>query len=284
MKHSRIISVLTLVIIFFTSCRTGKSMQSEIRAIRSDLYYELTTPEYLEEIIDTIYLNFIDYSNIDYYTTVKRAGTIIVPLFIFNYSWEKFNVTLGESSLTQTYREFLTEALLAESNSSACFNLRDNAANTAPDSAYMLNVKILHNRTSSAIELNNALIFMCLGDYSSFIFNFENYTVMPTVTNLRINVRLTKGKDCLLEKSYFVHHKPDYAGGKSKDSFFANEICINRMTESLSVATKKIVEHITEELHGLMLQNLIHRPFHKSPLTNLLEIIAPEKKRKMAYI
>jgi hypothetical protein len=235
-------------------------MQSEIRAIRSNLYYELSTPEYLEEIADTIYLNFIDYSNIDYYTTVKKARTIIVPLFVFNYSWEKFNVTLGESSLTQTYREFLTEAFLAESNSSACFNLRENRINAAPDSAYMLDVKILRNRTSSAIELDNVLVFMCLGDYSDFIFNFENYTVIPAVTDLRINVRLTKGKDCLLEKSYRVHHKPDYGGRKSRNSFLANEICINNMTESLSVATKQVVENITEELHGLMLQNLIHRP------------------------
>jgi hypothetical protein len=236
-------------------------MQREIQAIRSDLYYELSTPEYVEEIADTIYLNFIGNSNIDYYTTVKKAGTIIVPLFVFNYSWEKFNVTLGEGSLTQTYREFLTEALLVESNSSACFNLRDNRADTAPDSAYMLDVKILHNRTSSAIELNNVLIFMYLGDYSDFIFNFENYTVIPAVTDLRINVRLTKEEKCLLEKNYLVHHKPNYTGGKSNDSFFANEICINNMTESLSVATKKIVENITEELHLLMLQNLIHRPF-----------------------
>jgi hypothetical protein len=236
-------------------------MQRDIQAIRSNLYYELTTPEYLEEIADTIYLNFIDYSNIDYYTTVKKAGTIIVPLFVFNYSWEKFNITLGEGSLTQTYREFLTEALLAESNSSTCFNLRDNAANAAPDSAYVLNVKILHNHTSSAIELNNTLFFMCLGDYSSFIFNFENYTIIPAVTDLRINVRLTKGKDCLLEKNYLVHHQSNYGEGKSKDSFLANEICINYMTESLSVATKKIVEHITEELHGLMSQNSRYRPF-----------------------
>jgi hypothetical protein len=139
-------------------------MQREIQTVRSNLYYELTTPEYLEEIAGTVYLNFIDYSNIDYYTTVKKAGTIIVPLFFFNYSWEKFNVTLGESSLTQTYREFLTEALLSESNSSACFNLRDNAADTAPESAYMLDVKILHNRTSSAIKMDNVLLFMCLGD------------------------------------------------------------------------------------------------------------------------
>jgi hypothetical protein len=234
-------------------------MQREIRTMRSNLYYELTTPEYLEEIVDTIYLNFIDYSNIDYYTTVKKARTIIVPLFFFNYSWEKFNVVLGESSLTQTYREFLTEALLAESNSSACFNLRDNAANTAPDSAYKLDVKILHNRTSSAIELNNLLIFMCLGDNSDFSFNVENYTVIPAVTDLCINVRLTKGKDCLLEKNYPVHLKQNYAGEKWTDSFLANEVCINHMTESLSIATKKMVENITEELHLLMLQNLIHR-------------------------
>jgi hypothetical protein len=162
-------------------------------------------------------------------------------------------VTLGEGSLTQTYREFLTEALLAESNSSACFHLRDNAANTAPDSAYRLDVKILHNRTSSAIKMDNVLIFMCLGNNSNFSFHIENYTVIPVVTDLHIHVRLTKGKDCLLEKSYPVRQKLNDAGEKWTNSFLANEVCVNTMTESLSIATKKMVENITEELHLLLL-------------------------------
>jgi hypothetical protein len=84
--------------------------------------------------------------------------------------------------------------------------------------------------------------------------------VIPAVTDLRIDVRLTKRKDCLLEKSYFVHHEPNYAGEKWTNSFLANEVCINNMTESLSIATKKIVENIAEELHLLMLQNLMHHP------------------------
>lgn len=65
---------------------------------------------------------------------------MIIPLILFNYSKEKFDVVLGEGSLAQTYREFLTDALLTECNSSTSLHL-DNTANITPDSAYVLNVK-----------------------------------------------------------------------------------------------------------------------------------------------
>ena len=84
--------------------------------MKSDLFYELTSPAYQGEAKRTVYLDFIDYSNLDYYTTVKKRGGFAIPLLLYIYETNRFNVRLGEGSLTQTYREFLTEALLTECN------------------------------------------------------------------------------------------------------------------------------------------------------------------------
>lgn len=65
-----------------------------------------------------------------------------IPLLLYNYEGELFHLRLGESSLTQLYREFPTEALLTECNSSTCYHLIDNQkGKIIPDSAYRLEVK-----------------------------------------------------------------------------------------------------------------------------------------------
>jgi hypothetical protein len=228
-------------------------MQHEIRTFRSDLYYELTTPEYLGEINNTVYLNFIEYSNIDYHTTVNKKGVWIVPLLFFNYHWEKFDVVLGEGSLTQTYREFLTEALLTECNSSTCFNLKHSNADRVREPAYILDVKIVRNRTVSTIKLSNTVILFPL-EFSYLDMAFSNSQLQPAISDLYISVRLTQGENCLLEKRYPIHQKLSYTGEKLKNSLLAGEACLNTMTECLSVATKKVVEDISSELHLLMLE------------------------------
>ncbi|KAA6346171.1 hypothetical protein EZS27_006294 [termite gut metagenome] len=249
MKTTQTISLLIILLAtLFSSCTTSKTMQHKMRSLRSDLYYELTTPEYIGEITDSVYLNFIDYSNMDYYTTVKKRGTMIIPLILFNYSKEKFDVVLGEGSLAQTYREFLTDALLTECNSSTSLHL-DNTANITPDSAYVLNVKILHNRTTSAMKLGSRMVFLYFGQGTDFIFNFPNHTIMPAIADLEFHVYLMQGKNCLFEKTYSTYQEWKYLGRIAEDPANVNEACLDNMTECLSIATKSIVENISSELH-----------------------------------
>ena len=121
MKTHHLLFIL-IALPLFCSCRSSRSMLREIQALKSSLYYELTSPIYQEKADQTVYLDFIDYSNMDYYTSVKRKKSAYIPLLLYNYEGELFHLRLGESSLTQLYREFLTEALLTECNSK-CWRL-----------------------------------------------------------------------------------------------------------------------------------------------------------------
>ena len=125
MKTHHLLFIL-IALPLFCSCRSSRSMLREIQALKSSLYYELTSPIYQEKADQTVYLDFIDYSNMDYYTSVKRKKSAYIPLLLYNYEGELFHLRLGESSLTQLYREFLTGALLTECNSSTCCHLIDN--------------------------------------------------------------------------------------------------------------------------------------------------------------
>jgi hypothetical protein len=249
MKIIKIFLVFVLSVILFSSCVSSKTLQREIQTFRTDLYYELTSNKYLGETDKTVYLNFIDNSNIDYYSSVKKKGTLIIPLLFVNYSRERFEFILGERTLTQLYREFLTEALLAECNRSACFNLKSNTDNIAPDSAYILDVKIVHNHTTSGIVSNNTSLLL----FSDELIDFPSNTVKQAVSDLQIAVRLAQGENSLYEKTYTAQQKLNFRGGKTEDPLFASEDCLINMTECLSITTKNIVEDISRSIHLIML-------------------------------
>ena len=67
-------------------------------------------------------------------------------------------------------------------------------------------------------------------------------------TNLAIAIQIKKNGECLFDKTY-THTYNKYASErKHEDSYGANEDCLNTMTESLSYATKFLVENISQEL------------------------------------
>lgn len=225
-------------------------MQRELNEMRAELYYELTSPEYIGEVKKTVYLDFIDYSGTDYYSSIRRKGGFFVPLLLVNYQKDRFRAQLGEHSLNYLYREFLTEALLTECNSSTCFRLIDNKKSQAlPDSTYRLEVKVRENKTQGGVNLTETS-FIWFDDFMEF----PSAHLRPAQTTLSISVRLTQQQDCLLDKTYRIERKQPRRKRPYPDSYAANKACLDDMAESLSLATKNLVEEISQELHLILLQ------------------------------
>jgi hypothetical protein len=248
MKKISIILVVILPVLFLSSCQSSKSVQGKMQILRSELDYELTSPQYPGESSKTVYLNFIDNSNMEYTTSAKKGGTLILPLLLYYHFRERFDITLGERSLIQPYWEFLTDALLAECNRSTGFHLKENKG-ASPDEAYILDVKINRNQTTSRIECTDAILIIPLYD-GVFNFNFTNYKVNPTISDLQITVRLTQKETGLFEKTYFVNQEINGAKKEMGDPYTT---CLDKMTECLSVTTKEVVESISRDLHLFML-------------------------------
>ncbi len=243
------IYLLILTSVLFCSCRSSRSMQLELNPMKTSLFYELGSKEYFGNKENDIYLEFIRYSNLDYYTTIKRKSSYAIPLFFYNLEVGKFRTKLGEHSLTQTYREFLTEALLAECNSSTRFNLIDNQKDIAPDSAYRLKVNIERNETVGMVNLKSTSIIWFDDDFLEIPGN----KVGNANTNLVIHITLMHNGEKVFDKSYSLNHV-EYARPKTySDSVLSNEACLDLMAESLSTTTKIIVENISSELDLLLI-------------------------------
>lgn len=103
-------------------------------------------------------MNPVEDMQTDILTSVKRKSSFFIPLLFYNRMQNTFDVTLGTTSLVQPYGWILTDALLAECNSSTCFELRIGENVTAPDSALILNIKVIQNKTSVLLAYNDVYI------------------------------------------------------------------------------------------------------------------------------
>jgi hypothetical protein len=218
-----------------------------MQMLKSELYYELSTPIGPEKINETVYLNFIENSNLDYTTSVKKGGKLFLPFLLYYYTRDRFDIKLGERSLIQTYREFLTDALLVECNRSTCFILRENNGRI-PKESYTLAVRIDQNNTSATLEFNNSYLILPL-PHSTFDFDFTNYKIKKTNSDLKITVCLAQQGKQLLEKTYFVSQKIENSNNLH-DNPYVN--CMDKMVECLSACTKEIVEEISRDLNFVM--------------------------------
>lgn len=259
-----------LSMLMLTSCVTVKQVQHEMNQTQGNLFYELTSKPYEGLVSDTVYLDFIDYSNIDYYTTVGRKDWFAVPLLLVNFATNKYVVRLGEHSLSQLYREFLTEAMLTECNSSTGFLLVDNQKEKAvPSSCYRLRVKVQKNETTGRLTHQNVFIILPLDDWGSEGFiEGSNTRSGETGTRLSLQVCLTKGVDSLLTKTYDVKYTLPKRKANNYNLLESSQSCMDDMAECLSMATKQIVENISEELNMLIMgQSLKAAPRKKEEAT-----------------
>ena len=255
MRRIKIKRILFFVlpVILFTACQTGKTIQSQMQGIQSELFYELTTPVYSENIDHTIYLDHIEDSTIIPHTTVKKKGGKLIPLIVYNMSQDNYDVTLGDASLIQPYNDFLMDALLAQCNRSSCFNLKVKDDIVLPDSALILEVKVNKNSTTAKMTYKSVLYFIPI-PYFAWSLGFSSWEVSQPVSWLEISARLMRQENCLWEKTYTVTQDLSYKRKGIEKPLHAYEICIDSMTECLSYATKDIVENISRNLHLLMLE------------------------------
>ena len=249
MKTAKTFLSVIIIIAGFCSCHSARSVQLLLNKQCVDLDYELISTVFEGERDKTVYLNFIDNSKMEQHTVVKNGSVLVLPFFLYNYWHKKFNIVLGEHTLSQPYREFLADALLAECNRSASFSLKMNADESLPN--YTLDVQIIRNKTRSGIQETNTIFIVPIlfsDDFDVIITN--NYHVLPTSSDLEIAVFLKKDSLSLLEKKYNSHQYFKYKS--YGDLLDTNEKCVYKMTQCLAFATEQIVTDICRDLNLIL--------------------------------
>lgn len=254
MRLKKLFQYIPLFIIFlFISCSSTKDLNREMRTMITSLGYELTSPEYKGELYCNVLLNPIEGAGLVPQTTIIKKGNVVVPLILVNYVGEKYESSLGETSLDIPYQQFLTEAFLAECNTSSCFNLYKAEDSTNVESDFLLDIKVGKCQTKSKFKFNNTAIlwvdiFNGDGDFMSFF----NHKLNPATTELEFKVTLTHKNNPIFNKDYKVTHTNNENSIRREGNI--NYDSLNNMAESLSLATKEIVERISTDL-SLTIEN-----------------------------
>ena len=250
MKTSKKLFYLFIFACCLSSCRSSKSMQADFRQLETSLFYELTTPEYKGTKNTKVYLDRIDKSKMPVFTKVKKDGSLFLPLLFVNYSSQDYAITMGESCLKENYCKFLTDALLAECNSSSCFYLTDSMHEMYGDSDYVLKIEIVQNETTSQVKIEQGNYYVYGGnDEDSYYGEYSNRAAKKATTNLSFWVRLFKGNNCLTTNIYNVNKSFKCKDCSFEQTIDANQASLDNMAECLSLATKEMVEQISNEIN-----------------------------------
>lgn len=252
MKRIKWIMAFVFMVMLLSACQSVKTIQRQMQGIQSELFYELTTPVYSGNIDNTIYLSLVEDTVSLMYTTVNRKSRKVLPLLFYNLEQYKYEVTLGEASLIQSYHEFLMDALFTQCNRSSCFNLKVKDETILPDSALILEVKV--NRNITAAKMVSKEFSYVFPFYGAFVISSSGWEINQPVSWLGISVRLIQQEKCLWEKTYIDTQNPPYKRQGIEKPVEAYETCIDYLTECLSYTTKGIVENISQDLHLMMLE------------------------------
>jgi hypothetical protein len=225
-----------------SSCSDTKELRRSILSIRADLGYNMTSQEYLGEKQDTILLDFISYSNMDYYSSVKGGTKFIIPLILYNMQAYRYTARLGEGSINGTYREFLTEALMAEVNSGQPLTMVSDVNGTM-EGRYRMKVKVVQNETTATVRKNAHSVIW----FESSFLDWQTSSAGKAETNLTLHVTLTKDDKKILDKDYSTQFDTGRMTHNDGDLYVASDNCVNDMTESLSQATRTLAEQIAFE-------------------------------------
>jgi hypothetical protein len=244
-KIQRLLPLLCVVLLF-NACQSSRSFQKGLQVAYVDLDYELPDAIYRGKIDKTVYLNPISTSNMPVYTFVHKSKSMVIPLLLFNYWHKNYAATLGESSFTQPYCEFLTDALSA----TVGFNLKANQSEISAD-GYSLDIAILENETRSGIQASNYFTIIPSSDFN-FNIASSKYSILATVSNLKIAVCLKKGDRILLQKQYTASDKFNPKIFSFEMPAPAQEDCIFQMTDCLASTTREIVTAISIDLNIIL--------------------------------
>lgn len=253
MKSNKRFSTLCLIwmgLLLLSGCSSTRDLQRRLCANPVELGYEIISQPYRELPKAIVVLKEVGASNMDHRTWVKQKRQVIVPLLLYNYRGVQYQVTLGEQSLRQPYREFFVNALYAESDNSGCFRLEGELPEVMNDSVYLMEIYFDRIQTNGQLKSAEsvALWFDEELNFGEGTLEVLRYTLKKVNSSVQAHVALYQGARCVFRKSYMLDRP--YAGERHCGD--VGQLCCYSMQtlgHSLSATTRELVENIVQEVN-----------------------------------
>ena len=238
--------VTGILLVSLWSCSGSKMLQKSLEKYKAPIGYLLDskTTDCLQK--DTVFIR-LNNNGLDSITTVSKMKGKVLPFIFFNYTESNMKVGLGQSSLEQSYHDFFTGSLIAESKRSGCFVADDR---TPGSNQYSLEITIDTCKVRSKYQRNSTVIFLLFAYSMSF-----QELGFPSETDLVISTRFKKGEKVISEKSYQIKKTQPFLSTQSANVNKLRADFTANMVESLSMSTKQCIEELLNDINKLKQDN-----------------------------
>ncbi|WP_370479049.1 hypothetical protein [Tamlana flava] len=193
-----------------------------------------------------VYFELFDSIPLNNYTPFNKKGWGAIPLVAFNLFWQNYEVVMGQDMAFPNYHQFFSESIITESQRTGCFTLKEKQSE---HDTYIL--KLMIDKCETKSKLTSTFGFM-VGGYTAS--SGDGHTGKPSNTELIVNAELLQNGVTIFEKEYnLIHHQPFLSKTYQAPNARNTDIDLkHNMVESLSFATKNIIENIILDINNTL--------------------------------
>ena len=234
---------MVTVCLVVTSCASRKKIQESLTISPQSIRYLYDSEPLNCNRDKVIYLELNDSIPFNNVTPLNKDGGGALPLLVVNVFWENYEVLMGQDMIYPSYHQFFSESIVAESKRTGCFTLKEGKLD---NNGFILKLSIDKCQTKG--RLTSTFGIIALSGPSSTTYSFK-----PVNTELIVNVKLFQNNLVIFNKKYVLNHHQPFLSIRHKRTYANNHLELeHNMVESLSFATKKIIEDMIEDINNVM--------------------------------
>lgn len=230
---------LFFILISLSSCVGPYMLQYKLKEYKVPLNYEHDTNFDSLKSSRKVYIRVIDSLHTNDTTKVKDNGFLLVPLVIAGGYKGDFTVTLGKSSVTPSFSEFVHYSIQTEANRSGNFIVNKRAFRAD----YTVIITLVDCQISAEYHKDRIR-------YSKH--TKENWVLKPVTGKFIAEVKLHGRRKIIFEKTYSSYKSSQTEIQNFKNEYEMNKKMMEDFARTASIEIKEILEAVVKDVNEIV--------------------------------
>lgn len=230
---------LFLILVLPSSCVGPYMLQYKLKDYKVPLSYEHDTNIDSLKSSRKVCIRVIDNLKTNDTTKVKDNGFLVVPLVIAGGYKGDFTVTLGKSSVTPSFSDFVNHSIQAEANRSGNFIVKKRAFRAD----YTVIITLVDCQISTEYHKDRIR-------YSRY--SKESWNLKPIKGEFVAEVKVVGRKNLVFEKTYISNKSSQPEMQNFKSEFEMNKKMMDDFARTASIEIKEILEAVVRDINEII--------------------------------
>ena len=230
---------LFFILVLLSSCVGPYILQYKLKDYKVPLNYEHDTNIDSLKSSRKVYIRVIDNLHTNDTTKVKDNGFLLVPLVIAGGYKGDFTVTLGKSSVTPSFSEFVHCSIQTEANRSGNFIVKKRAFRAD----YTVIITLVDCQISAEYHKDRIR-------YSKY--TKENWVLKPVTGKFIAEVKVQGRGKIIFEKTYSNNKSSQTETQNFKNEYEMNKKMMEDFARTASIEIKEILEAVVRDVNEIV--------------------------------